>query len=204
MTDLPRLIEKLGSPKSSTRYEACEELRLAEFSSGAAIDALEKATTSDPDPLVADAAARALEAEVHSRMLAGMGRLSPKAKEKQERLDRESRLAGMLLVTTPWIEGRHVDRYLGIVSAEAVIGTGILSELTAGITDLTGTRSEAFEAKLTQAKDAALKELALRAADLGADAVIGMDLDYSTLRNDMMIVVANGTAVRLDRVKEGQ
>jgi uncharacterized protein YbjQ (UPF0145 family) len=115
----------------------------------------------------------------------------------QEIDGRDQALAQILVISTPSVEGRKVARYLGLVSAEVVLGTGFLSELGAGLADLLGARADEFQGKLKQAKDAAMRELKLRALELEADAILGVDLDYSVLGHNMLMVVANGTAVRL-------
>ena len=107
----------------------------------------------------------------------------------------------MIITTTDGVEGRRVTRYMGIVSGEAVLGTNILRDLMAGITDVIGGRSTGYEKELRKAKEAALTEMAEAARALGANAVIGVDLDYEHLgggSRSMLMVSANGTAVRLD------
>ncbi len=197
MSEIDKYIQMLHSPKARVRYDACEQLRVSPISSEGAVAALEKAT-HDPDHEVAEAAANALEADAHTDILARLGRPSPKSEEKARRAEKEQRLARMLLVTTPTIEGRPVVEYLGIVSAEVVLGTGFLSELGAGFADFFGARAGEFQNKLRSAEAAAMSELRARAFDLQSDAVVGVDLDYSIIANNMLMVVANGTAVRLE------
>lgn len=106
----------------------------------------------------------------------------------------------MIITTTDMIEGRAVAEYRGIVTGEAVAGTNFLRDFLAGITDIFGGRSKSYENSLNKAKDAALDDLAARAEALGADAVIGVDLDYEAIAGEgktMLLVVANGTAVTL-------
>ena len=106
----------------------------------------------------------------------------------------------MLLTTTPTIEGRRVHDYLGIVSGEAIIGANIFKDLFASIRDVVGGRAAAYEQTLTEAKDMAMAEMQQRAEQLGADAILSIDLDYEVLgkNNGMLMVSASGTAVKLD------
>ena len=105
----------------------------------------------------------------------------------------------MLIVTTPTIEGQAIQRYFGIVSGEAILGANIFKDFFAGIRDIVGGRSAAYEEELRKAKDIALAEMAAQARDLGANAIIGVDIDYETIQvgqgGGMLMVSANGTAV---------
>ena len=106
----------------------------------------------------------------------------------------------MIITTTDGIEGKRVTGYLGIVSGEAVLGTNIFRDLMAGIRDIVGGRAGGYEQELRQAKEAAVSEMRDEARRLGADAVVGVDLDYEHLgggNKSMLMVTANGTAVRL-------
>lgn len=105
----------------------------------------------------------------------------------------------MLLSTTPTIEGRPVQQYLGVVSAETIIGANIFRDLFASIRDIIGGRSSSYEEVLRSAKDTALRELEDEARRLGANAVVGIDLDYETVGSggSMLMVTASGTAVVL-------
>ena len=105
----------------------------------------------------------------------------------------------MIITTTPDVEGRKVTDYLGIVTGEAIIGANIFKDLFAGIRDIVGGRSAAYEGSLRQARGEALREMATEAQERGADAVIGVDIDYEVLgkANGMLMVTACGTAVRL-------
>jgi uncharacterized protein YbjQ (UPF0145 family) len=105
----------------------------------------------------------------------------------------------MITTTTPSIEGRPIRGYLGIVVGEAIVGANIFKDLFAGIRDIVGGRSAAYERELEKARTIALDELQQRAAELGADAVVGVDLDYEVLGqgNGMLMVSASGTAVKL-------
>lgn len=106
----------------------------------------------------------------------------------------------MLVTTTPTIEGRRITRYCGIVAGEAILGANLFKDLFAGIRDLVGGRSSTYERELQRARDIALQELQERAADLGANAVVGVDLDYEVMgqKNGMLMVSASGTAVVLE------
>jgi uncharacterized protein YbjQ (UPF0145 family) len=102
----------------------------------------------------------------------------------------------MLVTTTPVLDGKRVVRYLGLVSGEAILGANVFRDLFAGIRDIVGGRSAAYEKELRKAKDIALAEMQEQAMAMGANAVIGVDLDYETVGNGTMLMVsASGTAV---------
>jgi uncharacterized protein YbjQ (UPF0145 family) len=103
----------------------------------------------------------------------------------------------MIMTTTPLIEGKPVKEYLGIVTGEAIMGANIVRDFFATVTDIVGGRSGAYETKLSQARKVALQEKAEDARKLGANAVIGIDIDYEVVRDGMMMVTASGTAVRI-------
>ena len=105
----------------------------------------------------------------------------------------------MLVTTTPSVEGRRITRYCGVVCGEAIMGANIFKDLFAGIRDIVGGRSATYERELQRAREIALKELEDRAAALGANAVVGVDLDYEVMgrENGMLMVSASGTAVVL-------
>ncbi|MSR62149.1 MAG: heavy metal-binding domain-containing protein [Planctomycetes bacterium] len=105
----------------------------------------------------------------------------------------------MIVTTTPSIEGRPIRGYLGIVTGEAIVGAHLFKDLFASIRDIVGGRSGAYEKTLGDARKIALDELGQTAAVLGADAVVGVDLDYEVLgaQNGMLMVTASGTAVKL-------
>ncbi|MGE0703221.1 MAG: heavy metal-binding domain-containing protein [Vicinamibacterales bacterium] len=106
----------------------------------------------------------------------------------------------MLITTTPGIEGKRISRYCGIVTGEAILGANVFKDLFAGIRDIVGGRSATYEAELQRARDIAIRELQERAQTLGANAVVGIDLDYEVLGsgNGMLMVSASGTAVVVD------
>ncbi|MCC6675703.1 MAG: heavy metal-binding domain-containing protein [Phycisphaerales bacterium] len=103
----------------------------------------------------------------------------------------------MELTTTPTIEGKRITRYCGVIAGEAILGANLFKDLFAGIRDLVGGRSATYEKELQRARTIALDELAERARELGANAVVGIDLDYEVLgqANGMLMVSASGTAV---------
>ncbi|MDX1381580.1 MAG: heavy metal-binding domain-containing protein [Xanthomonadales bacterium] len=103
----------------------------------------------------------------------------------------------MHTTTTHGIEGKRIKRYCGIVAGEAIVGANLFRDMFAGIRDLVGGRSASYEKVLQSARDTALKEMQERAAELGANAVVGVDLDYEVLgeTNGMLMVSASGTAV---------
>ena len=103
----------------------------------------------------------------------------------------------MLITTTPNIEGKRIARYYGIVSGETIVGANIFRDFFASIRDVIGGRSNSYEEVLRKAKDSALREMEEQAMRLGANAVIGVDLDYETVgqSGSMLMVTASGTAV---------
>ncbi|MBC9785000.1 YbjQ family protein [Heliobacterium chlorum] len=103
----------------------------------------------------------------------------------------------MIVITTNNVEGRVITDYLGVVAGEAIMGANVVRDFFASITDVIGGRSGAYESKLNEARHIAMREMQERAARLGADAVIGIDLDYEVIREGMLMVAASGTAVKL-------
>ena len=103
----------------------------------------------------------------------------------------------MILTTTPTLENRKITSYLGIVTGEAIIGANLFRDIFAGIRDIVGGRSASYEEVLREAKDNALSEMAENARQMGANAVVGIDLDYETVgtNGSMLMVTASGTAV---------
>jgi|SRR4051812_22565403 uncharacterized protein YbjQ (UPF0145 family) len=106
----------------------------------------------------------------------------------------------MLITTTPAVEGKRITRYLGIVTGEAILGANVFKDVFAGIRDIVGGRSATYEKELQRARDIALGEIESKAQQLGANAVVGIDLDYEVLgqNNGMLMVSASGTAVVLE------
>ncbi len=106
----------------------------------------------------------------------------------------------MIVSTTDSIEGSPVTAYVGVVTGEAVMGTNIFRDFFAGIRDIVGGRSGSYEKELRKARDAAMEDMVAQAKELGADAIIGVDLDYEAIGGDeksMLMVSVNGTAVKL-------
>ena len=103
----------------------------------------------------------------------------------------------MILTTTPTIEGQPIKQYLGIVTGETIIGANAIKDFMAGLTDFFGGRSSTYEKVLIEAKDSALAELQQRAAQKGANAIVGIDLDYETVgaNGGMLMVTVSGTAI---------
>jgi len=105
----------------------------------------------------------------------------------------------MIVTTTTSIEGRPVSQYLGVVTGEVIVGANLFKDLFAGIRDIVGGRSGAYEDTLRSARETAFQELEAEAARLGASAVIGVDIDYEVIGKEgsMLMVTVSGTAVRL-------
>lgn len=107
----------------------------------------------------------------------------------------------MLVVTTPNIEGKRITEYLGLVTGEAILGANIFRDLFAGIRDIVGGRSAAYEEELRKAKQIAIREMVEEATARGGNAVLSVDLDYETISmgsgGGMLMVSASGTAVRM-------
>ncbi len=103
----------------------------------------------------------------------------------------------MQLKTTPGIEGKRIKKYCGVIAGEAILGANLFKDLFAGIRDLVGGRSATYEKELQRARDIAFEELQQRAQDLGANAVVGIDIDYEVMgkENGMLMVSVSGTAV---------
>jgi uncharacterized protein YbjQ (UPF0145 family) len=106
----------------------------------------------------------------------------------------------MLLTTTPSIEGRSIKEYKAIVTGEVIIGANFFKDFLAGIRDVIGGRSGSYERVIREAKDAAMSEMIDRAKRYGADAIVGIDLDYETIGKSggMIMVSASGTAITLN------
>lgn len=104
----------------------------------------------------------------------------------------------MIITTTHSIENKKIVQYYGIATGEVVLGANIFRDFFASIRDVIGGRSGSYEEVLQEAKDTALKEMTQRAQALGANAVVGVDIDYETLGRSMLMVAASGTAVRYE------
>ncbi|SON53241.1 heavy metal-binding domain-containing protein [Vibrio tapetis] len=103
----------------------------------------------------------------------------------------------MIITTTQSIDGKKISQYKGVIAGEAILGANLFKDLFAGIRDLVGGRSATYEAELQRAREIALQELEQKALELGANAVVGVDIDYEVLgqKNGMLMVSASGTAV---------
>jgi uncharacterized protein YbjQ (UPF0145 family) len=104
----------------------------------------------------------------------------------------------MIVTTTNIVQGQVVDAYLGLVTGETILGANIMKDVFAGIRDIVGGRSAAYEKELRRAREIAMQEMTAAAGELGANAVIGVDLDYETVAGgNMLMVTVAGAAVRL-------
>ncbi|MAD97643.1 MAG: hypothetical protein CMB99_09995 [Flavobacteriaceae bacterium] len=105
----------------------------------------------------------------------------------------------MILSTTHNLENRKITKYVGIVTGETIIGANFIKDFFAGIRDIVGGRSGSYEKVLREAKDSSMAEMVARAREMGADAIVGIDLDYETVgpNGGMLMVTASGTAVQL-------
>ena len=111
-------------------------------------------------------------------------------------IDEATKESDLLISTTNTIEGRTIVTYYGLVTGEAILGANVFRDLFAGVRDIVGGRSGAYEKVLKEARDTAIAEMAREAAELGANAVIAVDLDYETVhKGTMLMVSATGTAV---------
>lgn len=106
----------------------------------------------------------------------------------------------MIVTTTPSVEGRRITEYKGVVFGEVIAGVNFVKDFVAGLSNFFGGRSGTYEEELINARQQAMDEMEQRAAQLGTDAVVGVDIDYEVLGadNGMLMVTASGTAVRLD------
>ncbi|MBX3434546.1 MAG: heavy metal-binding domain-containing protein [Pirellulales bacterium] len=106
----------------------------------------------------------------------------------------------MIITTTNTIEGYPIHQYLGVVTGEAILGANVFKDFFAGIRDILGGRSAAYEGELRKARDIAFAEIAERARELGANAIVGVDLDYETVgaNGSMLMVSISGTAVLVE------
>lgn len=109
----------------------------------------------------------------------------------------------ILMTSTPNVEGARITRYIGIVTGEAIMGANIFKDFFAGIRDVIGGRSAAYEEELRKAKDIAMAEMAQQAMAMGANAIVGIDLDYETVgqSGSMLMVSVSGTAVVIEQAR---
>lgn len=103
----------------------------------------------------------------------------------------------MLLTTTQTVEGKSIVEYFAVVTGEAIMGANVVRDLFASITDIVGGRSGAYESKLKDARDVAFEEMRAQANRYGANAIVGIDIDYEVIRDGMLMVAVSGTAVRV-------
>jgi len=204
--NVEKLLGDLQSQNVNLRMQAVEELGKLGVSHERIVIALEKIATSDANPFdgstkIKEMARKLLQSQAHQEILKQQGRSAPMSDaEKMAQMKELSQ--NILLTTTPFVDGYIVQKYFGVISAEVVLGTGGFSELGAGIADFFGTRAESFQNKLKQATSLALDELRLQAVGIEADAVIGVDFDYTILSSNILMVVANGTAVKIVPIKD--
>ena len=112
----------------------------------------------------------------------------------------EQRLSSIIITTTPFIDGYKVKKYIDIESAEIVLGTGIFSEFSSSISDFLGKRSKGFESKLQKAKKDAFTQLKYKAYQVGGNAIIGIDIDYTEFSGNRIGLIANGTIVEIEKI----
>lgn len=106
----------------------------------------------------------------------------------------------MIVTTTSTLDGYVIEEYLGVVNGEAILGVNVVRDLFAGVRDIVGGRSGAYEKELHKARTIALREMEAEAAELGGNAVMGVDIDYETVSGgNMLMVTTTGTAVRARR-----
>jgi uncharacterized protein YbjQ (UPF0145 family) len=105
----------------------------------------------------------------------------------------------MIQSTTPTIEGKSIQKYHGVVTGEAILGANVFKDIFASIRDIVGGRSAAYERELQKAREIAFEEMAKKATDLGANAIVSIDIDYETVgaQGGMLMVAVSGTAVTL-------
>lgn len=126
--------------------------------------------------------------------------LAKRKKEEERTAKLREQAAKVIVTTTPHVDGCVAVGYLGVESVEYVIGTGLFSEIASEVSDFFGARSKGFEKKLAQAKENAFLVLKMRAAEKGANAVVGVDLDYTEFSGNRVALIVNGTLVRLERM----
>jgi uncharacterized protein YbjQ (UPF0145 family) len=115
-------------------------------------------------------------------------------------LERRKRRKNMLVTTTSHLEGKKIAEYKGVVFGEVIVGVNFVKDFAAGLTNFFGGRSSSYEGELIEARQEAIKEMEQRAKSLGANGVIGVDVDYEVLgtNNNMLMVIASGTAVVIE------
>lgn len=122
-------------------------------------------------------------------------------KEERESLEEQNnRILNFIATTSGFVDGYRISKYIAIKSGQCVLGTGFLSDLSAGVNDMLGTESNRMGDKLSQVKDVALRKLIAECVKVHADAVIGVDTDVMTVGHNMMVASATGTAVKLEKI----
>ncbi len=104
----------------------------------------------------------------------------------------------MLVTTTPNVEGYRITQYMGLVNGETIMGANIFRDFLASVTDVIGGRSGTYENKLKEARDIAISEMVSQAQRAGANAIVGVDVDYEVVREGMLMVAVSGTAVLVE------
>ncbi len=106
----------------------------------------------------------------------------------------------MIVTTTPNVEGKKITEYKGVIFGEVITGVNAIKDIAAGLTNFFGGRSDSYEGELIKAREDALRELEIRAKELGSNAVVGVDIDYEVLgqSGNMLMVTASGTAVKVE------
>ncbi|MCI8416884.1 MAG: YbjQ family protein [Lachnospiraceae bacterium] len=130
------------------------------------------------------------------------GHIKKQKIEYEQNIEKEEKIENLLITNGYNFEGFKIKKYLGIVSGEVVLGTGFLSEISASVSDLFGGQDELFAEKMMVAKQAAMDMLRKNAVNIGGNAIIGVDFDYLTFKNNMIAVSANGTSVIIEKNSE--
>jgi uncharacterized protein YbjQ (UPF0145 family) len=104
----------------------------------------------------------------------------------------------MIMTTTATLQGKEITEYCGIITGEAIMGANIVRDIFASVRDVVGGRSGSYEEKLREAREIAMAEMQTKASELGANAIVGIDVDYEVVREGMLMVAVSGTAVKVD------
>jgi uncharacterized protein YbjQ (UPF0145 family) len=201
MSSLNKYIQMLSSPDINIRYEACEELRVGNESSEEAVIALER-LLGDKDKDVVDAARRALNSDVHMKIITNLRHESPDTQVVQITERERNKLQSIIIVTTPSIDGKRISEYLGIISVEAVLKIDPASDILKTVSGFLSDRVTAIQNRYTVANNEALMDLRRKAHELDADAIVGVNIEYSVLGNNKLgleipVVLIYGTAVKI-------
>ncbi|MCA9898026.1 MAG: YbjQ family protein [Anaerolineales bacterium] len=158
------------------------------------ITALEKLLKIDPPPDNLHSIAQQMKDDSDANVRHLVEQLVLKLGKEGGKFSEEENL---ILTTTHFIEGRTITKYIEVITAEVVLGTGVFSEIGANIADIFGKRAAGFQEKLQEARKLALDELRILAFKKNADAIVGLDLDFMNLGNNVLVVIATGTGVKL-------